>query len=415
MTVTSVTLTDLLGKPVYDSTGARAGRVRELAVCPQEDPAHVCSVIVRTKHGDKLLDRSAVRSLDVGVRAATPASEWVPYVASENFLLLERDLLDQQIIDVNGRKVVRVNDVELHPDLSNHHLVFKMGAVDVGARGAVRRLLKGLVPTPALRALLTKIPPKMIPWEFVDLIETDPARRVKLKISHERLARLHPADIADIVEELAPAEREAVFETLDEEVAAEALEEVQPRLQKSIVESLDSDRAADIVEEMDPDAAADLLGDLPRETSEGILEEMEPEQREEVEDLLEFEEDTAAGRMTTDYMALSANARLADALEMLRNFEGGIETVSTIFLVDENHKLVGAVPLQKLVLASPDTPLKSLSQEPLVFCHAGAAEREVAELFDKYNLFALPVVDDQGRLTGVITADDVISLLRSKL
>ncbi len=413
--MTSLALTDLLGKPVYDSTGAHVGRVREVAVCPGEDPAHICSLIVRTHQGDQLLSRSAVETLTGGLRAASPAPEWPPYVGSEGLLLLARDLLDQHIIDVHGRKVVRVNDVELQTDTTDHILQFKLAAVDVGARGALRRLLKNVVPALALRPLLAKIPPKMIPWEFVDLIETDPARRVKLKISHERLARLHPADIADIIEELAPAEREAVFETLDEGVAAEALEEIQPRLQKSIVESLDSDRAADIVEEMDPDAAADLLGDLSRETSEEILEEMEPEQREEVAELLEFEENTAAGRMTTDYMALTAQAKVADAIEMLRSFEGGIETVSTLFLVENGGKLVGAVPLQKLVLASADTPLMSLSAEPMVSCHAGVSEKEVAETFDKYNLFALPVVDDEGRLTGVITADDVISLLRSKL
>ncbi len=413
--MTNVALSDLLGKPVYDSTGAHVGRVREVAVCPGEDPGHICSLIVRTREGDRLLNRSAVASIDSGLRAASAAPEWPPYVGSEGLLLLERDLLDQQIIDVHGRKVVRVNVVELQPDTTNHHLQFKLAAVDVGARGAVRRLLKNVFPAAALRPLLAKIPPKMIPWEFVDLIETDPARRVKLKISHDRLARLHPADIADIIEELAPAEREAVFETLDEEVAAEALEEIHPKLQKSIVESLDSDRAADIVEEMDPDAAADLLGDLPKETTDEILEEMEPEQREEVAELLEFEENTAAGRMTTDYMALNATAKVSDAIEMLRNFEGGIETVSTIFLVENGGKLAGSVPLQKLVLATPDTPLMSLTAEPLVSCHAGVSEKEVAETFDKYNLFALPVLDDDGHLTGVITADDVISLLRSKL
>src|SRR5205807_7885687 len=168
-------------------------------------------------------------------------------------------------------KVVRVNDVDLHQELVQNRPVLKVGSVDVGPRGAIRRLLKGVVPAVALNALLKKIPPREIPWEFVDVIETDPARRVKLKISHERLARLHPADIADIIEELAPAEREAVFETLDQGVAAEALEEVHPKLQASIVESLDSDRAADIVGEMDPDAAAALLKELPEETSEEIL------------------------------------------------------------------------------------------------------------------------------------------------
>src|SRR5581483_1527885 len=175
----------------------------------------------------------------------------------------KRDLLDQQIIDVHGRKVVRVNDVELYSNPINAHLVLDVLAVDVGARGAIRRLAKGMVPSFTLRALLEKIPPRVIPWQYVDLIETDPARRVKLKIVYEGLSKMHPADIADIVEDLAPAERESVFQTIDEEVAAEALEELDPKVQVSIVESLDSDRAADIVQEMDPDAAADLLADLP--------------------------------------------------------------------------------------------------------------------------------------------------------
>jgi CBS domain-containing protein/sporulation protein YlmC with PRC-barrel domain len=412
--MSSLALTELLGAPVYDSAGVHAGRVREVALCPQDDPQHVTALIVRTKDGDRLVAASSVVSADRGVHAATPQSEWTHFAGSEGMLLLGRDLLDQQIIDVNGRKVVRVNDVDLHQETVNYHVILKVGAVDVGPRGAVRRLLKGMVPMYALRALLGKIPEKPIPWEFVDLIETDPARRVKLKISLERLAKLHPADIADIIEELAPAERQAVFQTLDEEVAAEILEEIHPKLQAAIVSALDSDRAADIVEEMDPDAAADLLGDLTPEQSEEILDEMEPQQREDVEELLEFEEDTAAGRMTTDYMALPDTATVSDAIEMLRNFDGGIETVSTIYLVSDGEKLVGAVPLPKLVLSAPTESLKALSAKP-IWIHVGANEKEVAETFDKYNLLTLPVLDGDGKLTGVITADDVISLLRSKL
>jgi sporulation protein YlmC with PRC-barrel domain len=322
--VSDCTLTELLGAAVYDSSGERVGRVREVALCPQDDPVRISSLVIRTKQGDRLLPSVAVASINGGLHTSTPQSAWPVYDGHEGLLLLGRDLLDQQIIDVHGRKVVRVNDVDLLGDRTERLPLFRIGAVDVGSRGAVRRLLKGVVPPHMLRRLLTKIPEKAIPWEFVDLIETDPARRVKLKISHERLARLHPADIADIVEELAPAEREAVFETLDEEVAAEALEEVSPKVQQSILRSLDSDRAADIVEEMDPDAAADLLADLTPEHSEEILEEMQPEERKDVEELLEFREDTAAGRMTTDYLAARPEAKVEDAIELLRHFEGGV-------------------------------------------------------------------------------------------
>jgi len=411
-----IALSELLGAPVLDPGGRTQGRVREVAVCPQADTARVCGLIVKTKQGDRLLSPEGLAEISGGaVRANAPAEEWAPFTSSEGMLLLGRDLLDQQIIDVHGRKVVRVNDLDFHQEQVNHHLVLKVGDVDVGARGAVRRLLKGIVPAGALHALTQKLPPRVIPWEFVDLIETDPARRVKLKIEHERLSRLHPADIADIVEDLAPAEREAVFETLDEQVAADALEEVDPKLQVSIVQSLDSDRAADIVEEMGPDAAADLLADLSKEQSDKILEEMEPAEREEISELLEFKENTAAGRMTTDYLALAPTATVNDAIEALRKFEGGIEGVSTIFLVDKDNKPVGAVPLASLVLASSGTPLSTLAPGPPISCLAGTREKEVAELFDKYNLLMLPVVDGQGVLTGVITADDVISLLRSKL
>jgi len=202
---------------------------------------------------------------------------------------------------------------------------------------------------------------------------------------------------------------------LDEEIAAGALEEVQPRVKRAILESLDSDRAAEIVGEMNPDAAADVLADLPEETTTGILREMEPEGRQEMAELLEFGETTAAGRMNTEYLALDEQATVNDGIEALRNFEGGVETVSTMYLVDKDGRLVGAVPLAKIVLAKSDDRLSTLTLQPLISTHAGAREREVAEIFDKYNLVTLPVVDDDKVLTGVITSDDVISLLRAKL
>jgi magnesium transporter len=408
-------LTELLGTPVFDTAGSRCGRVREVALVPQEDRARVAMLIIKTGAGNRLLPFASVTSMDSGIRTDLPAADWVATDGSEGMLLLERDLLDQQVIDVFGRKVVRVNDLDLLQESVGNRPVLKVGSVDVGPRGAIRRLLKGVVPIVALRALLRQIPPRSIPWDFVDLIETDPARRVKLKISHERLAKLHPADIADIVEDLAPDEREAVFKTLDEDVAAGALEEVDPKVQKAIVESLSSERAAGIVEEMEPDAAADLLADLPEERTSEILLEMQPQERKEMVELLEFKENTAAGRMNTEYLAVNVGASVHDAVEALRHFEGGVETVSTIYLVDSQGTLAGAVPLAKLVLATPETPMLALTQEPLISTHAGAKEKEVAELFDKYNLLTLPVVDDNKKLTGVITSDDVISLLRSNL
>ena len=411
----TVSLSELLGSIVYDASGTACGRVREVAMAPQEDRSRVSLLIVKTPTGNRMLPLTSVSAINGGIRASSAAAEWTSADGSEGLLLLSRDLLDQQVIDVHGRKVVRVNDVDFHHDSAQNRSVLRVGGVDVGARGAVRRLLKGVLPAAALRAILVRISPREIPWDFVDLIETDPARRVKLKISHERLAKLHPADIADIVEELAPDEREAVFETLEEGVAAGALEELEPKVQKAVLESLDSDRAADIVEEMQPDAAADLLADLSDDKTEEILVQMQPEERQEVSDLLEFKENTAAGRMTTEYIALPVTATANDAIEAMRTFEGRMENMSTIYLTDSHGTLTGAVPLVKIVLAPASTPLLALSQEPLIFCQEDAKEKEFAELFDKYNLLTLPVIDEQNHLTGVITPDDVIAMLRSKL
>jgi magnesium transporter len=406
-----VALSELLGASVRDAGGTVRGRVREVAIAPEDHPTRVAYLIVRTPEGERVLPGADVRSCGATVRAESHARDWERYTPSDGVLLLKRDLLDQQIIDVHGRKVVRVNDVEIDSTPVNSHILLNVLSVDVGARGAVRRLVKGAVPAFTLRLLLEKIPPRVIPWHFVDLLETDPARRVRLKIAYEGLSKLHPADIADIVEDLAPAEREAVFETIDEEVAAEALEELDPKVQVSIVESLDSDRAADIVEEMDPDAAADLLGDLTEDRSGQILREMQPDERQEVTQLLEFGEHTAAGRMTTEFIAVPETSVVDDAIDALKAFEGGREALATIYLTGDGHQLTGAVPLVKIAVSSPAVQLSELS-EPYVACAPDTPQDEVAALFDKYNLLTLAVVDEHGRIAGIITADDVIAMLR---
>ena len=406
-----VALSELLGASVRDASGAVRGRVREIAVAPQDHPTRIAFLIVKTPGGERMLPPDAISSAGATVRSVDEAAQWQPFSPSDGLLLLKRDLLDQQIIDIHGRKVVRVNDVELESTPINSHLLISVVAVDVGARGAVRRLSKGIVPSFTLRALLERIPPRVIPWQFVDLLETDPARRVKLKIAYQGLAQLHPADIADIVEDLPAAERESVFETIDEDVAAEALEEIEPDIQVSIVESLDKDRAADIVEEMDPDAAADLLGDLEQKHSDEILQEMQPQERQEVTQLLEFGEHTAAGRMTTEFIAVSETSVVDDAIDALKRFEGGREALATIYLTGPAQKLVGVVPLVKIATSSPAIQLSQLS-EPYIACAPDMPQDEVAALFDKYNLITLAVVDEHGRLAGIITADDVITMLR---
>ena len=407
----------LVGVRVVDATGTVLGRVHEFAVDPARDESHVAALVLKSRKGGK--GQSLLLPVEeiVFPRAGetTLQAKGVPKrtMKVSDHLLLERDLLDQQIIDVDGRKVVRVNDVMLawEPGTGAGETAgLLIQRVEVGTQGALRRLLKGL-PVSAVDAVAALVKERAIPWEWVDLIERDPARRVRLKIGRERLAKLHPSDIADILEELAPAEREAVFASLPEETAAEALEEIDPKLQKQLLQGLDSERAADIIEEMDPGAAADVLGELSEEESVAILEEMEPEERQDVVELLEFEADTAAGLMTTDFVSAAKDGTAADAVRALREFEGDPDTITEIYLLGDDEKLAGIVTLPRLLLATPGTLLASLADEHKRSCALDTTDKEVAELFDKYNLRSLPVVDAKGRIAGAIHAEQVIGQL----
>jgi magnesium transporter len=411
----------LMGLAVIDAHGATFGHVREIAVAPSVDPAHVHGIVLRrpaAKRGERptFVPVTHLQFTPAGALQLRETAQPEPLPDDDSFLLLERDLLDQQIIDVHGHKVVRVNDVDLvwencQPE-NGLNLALRIAEVEVGMRGAVRRLLKGL-PEKPVHAIATRFTASLISWDLVDLIGRDPARRVKLNIDQDRLSSMHPSDIADILEDLAPAERQALFESLDEEVAAEALEEVKPKMQQSLIESLDSEEVAAIVEEMDPGAAADLLAELPDERSEAILEEMDPEERQEVEDLLEFSGDSAAGRMTTEYVALHETATVDQAIKALRDFEGDLETITDIYLLDPDEHISGLIPIVHLLLANSGAALGSLPRGHIVSCNVDANGRKVAELFDKYNLRSLPVVDHDSRLVGVVHAEQVIALLRA--
>ncbi len=414
----------LMGSVVVDAQGAAVGHVRELAVAPSIDGSHVHGVVLRlasAKRGDRpaLVPVAQLQLTPAGTMQLRETARPTPMPEDDSYLLLERDLLDQQIIDIHGHKVVRVNDVDLvwencdHDGIEpGHALSLRIAEVEVGMRGAVRRLLKGF-PKEPVNAVAARFAASVIPWDFVDLIDRDPARRVRLNIEQDRLSQMHPSDIADILEDLAPAERQALFESLDEEVAAEALEEVKPKMQQSLIESLDSEEVAAIVEEMDPGAAADLLSELTDERSEAILEEMDPEERQEVEDLLEFSGNSAAGRMTTEYVALPATGHVVDVLIALREFEGDIDLITDVYLTGEAGHLTGLVPIVRILLATGGTALVDLPHGHLVTCNVDANGRKVAELFDKYNLRSLPVVDREGRLAGVVHAEQVIALLRA--
>ena len=407
-----VYLTELTGMRVEAPNGLRIGRVREVALTPSEHPRRVSQFLIGRRTRFKVrFDQ--VRTIDSEVIRLSD-DRLVPYYPDDNLLLLSKDLLDQQIVDVNGRKVVRVNDIALRIEHVGDRDELWVHEVGVGLQGAFRRLAEGILPNRVIRKIQQRIKPNSIAWEYCNIIEPDPQRRLKLRISHERLGQLHPADLADIVEELAPPEREALFETLDDEVAAETLTEVDPKIQAGILKSLDKERAADIVEEMAPDSAADALGELEEEKSQEILQDMEQVPAAEVEELLEYEADTAGGMMTTQYVAVHESARVADALEALRGNENLLRNLTHVFLMDKDQTLIAAVPLGRLFVAAEGAPLRSLAFLETPKVHLDDDRDRVVELFDKYNLLTLPVVDDEGELSGVITADDVISVLTSK-
>ena len=412
MNDTYLYFTELLGLPVYDLKGRRIGRVKDAAVVPLIHSARVDRYLVSGGMTWLSLrfDQVARISLD-GIHLSD--EKLFPYHSDEYMLRIGRDLLDQQIIDVNGRKVVRVTDVSF--DLqTNGRDTLSVLEVDVGIRSIVRRLLQGGVPPRWIRRMQRRISPHSIRWEFCNIVEADPQRRLHLNISNDKLERLHPADLADIVEELGPDEREAIFETMDSQVAAEALSEVDPKTQARILESLEPEVAADIIEEMSPDEAADALAELGEGTSEEILYEMENAPGEEVRELLEHDEDTAGGMMNTEYVALLEDATVETALAALRGQEDLLESLNVLFLVDTEGRLTGAVPLARLFVSDMSTPLSTFVSDTLICARVDMKQDRLTELFDKYNVLTLPIVDDEKRLAGVVTADDIISVLRQK-
>ncbi len=414
MPETLLYFTELLALPVYDLKGRLIGRVKDAAIVPLIDAARVDRYLVGAGGKTWLSVRfGQVASITLdGIRLNDEVM--VPYHSDEYMLRIGRDLLDQQIIDVNGRKVVRVNDVTFEFRGEAGQQILTVLEVDVGIRSIVRRVLQGLVPRVAIRRMQRPISPNSISWDFCNIIEADPQRRLRLNISNDKLEGMHPADLAEIMEELGHDEREAIFETIDSEVAADALSELDPGTQASILESLEPEVAADIVEEMSPDEAADALAELEQKTSEEILDEMEQAPGEEVRELLEFEEDSAGGMMNTEYVALPEAATVREAIEYLRGQEELLESVNILFLVDAEGVLKAAVPLARIFLAAGDTPLRKLAPEKLRRAALDVKQDELTELFDKYNLITLPIVDAEGRLAGVVTADDIISVLRQK-
>ncbi len=409
--------TEVLGAETYDLQGNFVGRVRELFIEPADQPNRVAHFLLgRGKYQPLVARYDQVGFVAPGsVRLNVGEKALEEYHPNEAWLAVQKDLLDQQIIDTNGRKVVRVNDLDLTEHRTNGSVELRVSQADVGLTGAVGRLLQGVASPSMIRRIQGNLPARTIRWEFVNLIEPDPLRRIKLRVSHQKLANLHPADLADILEDLSTEERQSIIDSLDEETAAETLAELDHRLRDQIVEKLDPEKAADIIEEMQPDQAADLLAALPAETSKGLLAGMPHEEARDVRELLKFEENTAGGMMNTQFVFVGESASREEVIDWVRSNDVDAEQLDAVFLVDSEAKFSGLVAIGRLLLAQAGQPMSSLKSEPVVSIKPDENEKEVFELFDKYNLRILCVVDDKGLPIGAITVDDVVTRLVAKV
>ncbi|MGH9729584.1 MAG: magnesium transporter MgtE N-terminal domain-containing protein [Candidatus Acidiferrales bacterium] len=409
--------TELLGSEAYDAQGNFLGRVKEFYLEPADQGNRVSRVLLtRGKYQPLLARYDQIGFVAPGtMRLIVGEKELEHYQPNESWLAVGKDLLDQQIIDTHGRKVVRVNDVDLTEQRTDGNVELRVTRVDVGLTGAVGRLLQGVASPALIRRIQAKLPPKMIPWEFVNLIEPDPLRRVKLRLTSSKLTKMHPADLAELMEELSPDERSSVIATLDEASAAEVIAELDKRLKTQLVERLEPGRAADILEEMPPDDAADLLADLPPETSRELLKEMPKREAEEVKGLLQFEGNTAGGMMTTEVVQVGEDATRGEVVDYIRFHDVPLDQLDTVILIDTHAVFVGTVSVTRLMLAEKDQRMAALVSDPLVSVEPETDEKEVFELFDKYNLRSLTVVNTEQQPIGAITVDDIVSRMHAKL
>lgn len=405
--------TEVMGAHTYDVDGNFLGRVSELFIEPAEQANRISHLLLaRGKFQPLLVGHEQVAMVGPGqVQLNCGEKALGTYAPNEALLAVRKDLLDQQIIDTSGRKVVRVNDIDLAEQRTNGNMELRVVQADVGLTGAARRLLQGLMSPEAIRRLQDKLPAKLIPWEFVNLVESDPLRRIKLRLTHDKLENLHPADLADIMEELSASERQAIIASVDEETAAAALSELDARLTTQIVEKLDPEKAADILEEMAPDAAADVLGAMTPETSKELLNEMEKDEGQEVRELLQFDENTAGGMMNPDFVFVGETATRDEVVEWIRSKDLKLDQLDTVVLINDAAEFSGTVPVSRLLMGMPEQPVGEMKLEPLLSIKPRAHDKDVFQLFDKYNLRALTVVNEDRCPIGAITVDDVVSRL----
>ncbi len=396
-------LSGFLGKKVLSSTGKTVGKVWDLIVDLDLPQPEVVKLIWRRLWSLERLSLpwSEVLSVEDSGIILQSQNRPTPFTGREAFppsqIFLRDFLLDKQIVDINGAKVVRVNDLQF----TRVDGRLTIAQVDVGPRGLLRRLGFEDIAVGFFEWFFDySIKEKFISWNYVQPL-ADPDR-LRLQVPQSRLAELHPADLADIIEDMDVHERAAVVASLSREVLADALEEMDPKILVSIIEGMEPETAADVIEEMSPDEAADLIADLPEKTASGILAEMEPEYEEQVKDLLAHEEDEAGGLMTTQFVALSPDKTVVDALAYIRQNVDKIDAIYYAYVVDEDSRLLGVVNLRELLAHEIFTPLERIMTTRLITAKVDDDAKDLADLFAKYGFRAIPVVDEENRIKGVI-------------
>ena len=405
--ITSLTHWD--SRPVVDSGGSEVGTLKDLVVLLWGLHPRVSKLIIaRPGEEDLLLAWDTVAEIAETPTEPTfildrPREALTAADLRGNEMALRRNILDKKVVDTHRRRVVRVNDVQLEWRAEGYHMI----AVLAGMHSLLRRLLPERLLQWIVSSLAVALPHEVVPWEHVEPIETELTKARKRAV-YTKLAQLHPADIADIMEDLNPSERAAILNGLETEMAVEALTETDPEVQAGVIQMLEPEKASDLLEMMEPDEAADILGDLPQAKVRELLEEMEPTEAEDVAELLEHEEDTAGGLMTNTYVAIRPETTVGEALEKLRAVAEEVETIYYLYVTEPGGRLVGVLSLRELMLARSEQHLHEIMVTQVITARPEAPIREVAETLSKYNLVSLPVVDVDGRLEGIVTVDDVL-------
>lgn len=404
-------VSELLGTKVLDVARRPVGRIRDFVVATgtRSPFPRITGLLVREGSTSFILPWEDVAILQRGnVRTRLSYEDVIHRAPEEDEIFLAQDLLDRQIVDINGVKVVRVNDLKL--DIVSGDLV--LTAADVGVRGIIRRVFGSGVTPRGGRISDASLPARLIPWDSMQAIHPK-LDRLETTQPHEKLARLHPADIAELLSEVSSQERTDVFRKLDVETAAETLHELEPEMQVEILETLPKERATEILDQMPPDEAADVLGDMEGEQARDLVDGMEKEAREEVSELLIHEDDTAGGLMTGGgYVTFPPSLTVDEALVRLRHMAREVEVLHTLYVIDQEERLLGVLSIRELLAGDGAEPLERVMVTPVRSVPPDLPALEVAELMSKYDLLALPVTGPEGELLGLITIDDVVGLLQ---